>query len=334
MSARFPPMGIEAGAGYLPDQQRDLADWAAEVGRRGRSLLPGMRRNGLGTYRVSPGMSVEDLGIASVERLLDSSTIRAQDIGAVIFCHTMATNVPAAPASIPSTLASRFGMKRALTYSISQQSCASVVVALRVLRSVMWRHPGLDEALIVSADKIFCEHYRNISNYAMQSDGSMALWIRRNGLRNHIGHLAYRSEAAYYRGVDKGEELGRRFALNYPLLAHAMVREVMEREGWASDEVDAILPMNANLSAFSRVMDMLGMPRDKLHSRNIDRVGHMFASDPFLNFLDRFSDPACVGSGNAVLFASAATGSFGAVGIRNAWAGSPRADPRHDTFNH
>lgn len=318
----FPVIGIEAGVRFLPDQCYHLSHWARRVGRTGEQLMPSMLKNGLGHYHVAPSMTVEDLSCAGVARLFERCALRPQDVDLMIFCHTNTTSVMAAPSSVAALLARRFGMKRALCYSISQQSCASVMVALRVLRTLMWRHPGLQNAIVVSTDKVMSERFRNVSNYAIQSDGSMALWIRRDAEYNRLGHMSYHLDGSYYRGADKGPELTQRFALNYPILAHRMMAEVMQRAGWSGEDVDAVLPMNANLTAFSRVMDMLGLPLEKLHSENIGTVGHMFSCDPFLNFLDRFSQPQRIKTGNAILFASASSGVFSALGISRSRTGT------------
>ena len=323
----FPSLGIEAGVRYLPNQRLHLRDWVRRRGAPARALLPSMEKNGLAYFHVAPAMNIESLSIAGVARLFDTSDLHPQDVDLMIFCHTNTTSVMAAPTSVPALLAKHFGMNRALCYSISQQSCASVMCAVRLLHTLMWRHPNLHNAIVVSTDKVFGERFRNVSNYAIQSDGSMALWLRRDCPLNRLGHMSYHVDASYYRGADKGPELTQRFALNYPLVAHRMMAEVMAREGWTADAVDAVLPMNANLSAFSRVMDMLGLPREKLHSENIGAVGHMFSCDPFLNFIDRFSQPERVDTGNAILFASASTGVFCALGVSDAWTGPLESRP-------
>jgi 3-oxoacyl-[acyl-carrier-protein] synthase-3 len=323
----FPVLGIEAGARYLPPARLHLRDWARRIGKRAERLLPSMTQNGLAHYHVAPGMDIEALSCAAVQQLLESSRLQPRDVDLMIFCHTNTTSVMAAPASVPALLARHFGMDHALCWSVSQQSCASVMCALRLLRTLMWRHPAVHNALVVSTDKVFGERFRNVSNYAIQSDGSMALWVRRGCPRNRLGHMSYSVDGTYYKGADKGLELTRRFALNYPLLAYQMMLEVMQRHGWTGADVDAVLPMNANLSAFSRVMDMLGLPQHKLHSQNIGAVGHMFSCDPFLNFLDRFAQPQNVASGNAILFASASTGVFTALGVSRAWTGAPEQSP-------
>lgn len=322
-----PVFGIAAGAKYVPPTRRHLRDWAKHVGSRAHKLLPSMTRNGLAHYHVAPDMDIEALSIAGVQKLLDTSALRAQDVDLVIFCHTVTTGMMAAPSSIPALVKKHFGMNRALCHSVSQQSCASVMCALRLLRTLMWRHPDLNNVLVISTDKVYGEGYRNVSDYAIQSDGSMALWIARDWPLNRIGHMAYSVDSRYHKGSEKGPELGQRFALNYPLLARQMILNVMEHSGWSVDDVDAVLPMNANLSAFSRVMGMLQLPMDKLHSENIGVVGHMFSCDPFLNFLDRFAQAQRVHSGNAVLFASASTGVFAALGIDQSWTGRPEESP-------
>ena len=329
--AAAPAFGIAAGAWYLPPERRSLDDWAAAVEPGRAQLLPSMKANGLAHYHVAPGMSVEALCAAAVQRLLERSGRRAADIDRVIYCHTNTTSVMAPPSSIPAALIKRYGMARAIGHSVSQQNCASIVCALRLLRTLMWRDAGLREVLIVSADKVFGEASRNVSNYAIQSDGALALWISRDAALNRIGHIAYNIDGRYYRGSAKGPELTRRYGLNYALSAHHVIAEVMRESGWSADEVDAVLPMNANLTAFTKVIELLGMPAAKLHARNIGVTGHLFCCDPFINFLDRFADPAQVASGNAILFASASSGVFSAVGVTQAWAGAPDHPP---PFHH
>lgn len=319
--------GIAAGAYFLPPERRCLEDWAAAAGPAAAELIPSMKANGLAHYHVAPGVSVETLCQAAVQRLLDTSGRNAGDIDQVIFCHTNATSVMAAPASIPAALIKRFGMGRAIGYSVSQQNCASIVCALQLLRTLMWRHPRLRNVLIVSADKVFGERTRNVSNYAIQSDGALALWISRDAPLNRIGPIASHIDGRYYRGAAKGEALTRRFALNYALLAHRVIAQVIRQTGWSTAQVDAVLPMNANLSAFSRVVELLGVPASKLHAQNIGLLGHLFCCDPFLNFLDRFSDAANVSSGNAILFASSSSGVFAAVAIDRAWTGAASDAP-------
>lgn len=324
-----PAFGIAAGASYLPSERRGLDDWAARVGAPARALLPSMRANGLAHYHVAPAMNIEDLCAAAVEKLFAGQPAgAAREIGLVLYCHTNTTSVMAPPASLPATLIRRFGMTRATGHSVSQQNCASIVCALRLLRTLMWRHPHLNDVLIVSGDKVFGEASRNVSNYAIQSDGALALWIRRDAPLNRVGHIAYSIDGRYYRGSAKGPELASRYGLNYAFAAHRVISQVIERSGWQAEDVDAVLPMNANLTAFSKVIELLGLSMDKLHSRNIGAIGHIFCCDPFLNFLDRFADAGRVRSGNAILFASASSGVFCAVGVSDAWTGAPADAPR------
>lgn len=327
MPPTAPTLGLAGTASFLPEERRPLEDWARAVGPEALALVPAMKANGLASYRVAPGMDIEDLCVAAVQRLLAQSPLDPADVDLVLYCHTNTTSVMASPATIPAVLKARCGLGRAVGYSVAQQNCASIVLALRLLRTLMWRDPGLRNVVIVSADKVFGERSRNVSSYAIQSDGALALWVRRDETRNRIGPISYAIDGRYYRGSRKGPELAQRFALNYAILAHQRITEVMQAAGWERDDVDAVLPMNANLSAFSKVISLLGLPMDRLHTENIGRVGHVFCCDPFLNFMDRFSDPARIRSGNAILFASSSSGVFCAVGIDNAWTGPGERPP-------
>jgi 3-oxoacyl-[acyl-carrier-protein] synthase-3 len=183
---------------------------------------------------------------------------------------------------------------------------------------MLWRHPGLENVLIVSADKVLGERTRNVSTYAIQSDGALALWVRRAAQRNRVGHLSYYVDGQYFRGSAKGPELTAQFSLNYAFVAHRMIRETMDASGWGADDVDAIFPMNANLTAFKRVIELLEFPLEKLYSGNINAIGHVFCCDPFINFLQCFSSPAQGRKGNALLYASSSSGCFAAMAIHDA----------------
>ena len=323
-----PTIGLAGTAYFLPEERRPLESWARAVGPSALALLPTMQANGLASYRVAPDMDIEDLCVAATARLFQTSALAPRDVDLVLYCHTNTTSVMATPATIPAVLKQRFGLDRAIGYSVAQQNCACIVLALRLLRTLMWRDPTLRNVVIVSADKVFGEHSRNVSSYAIQSDGALALWVRRGETRNRVGPISYHIDGRYYRGSRKGPELAQRFALNYAILAHQMIADVMREAGWSRDDVDAVLPMNANLSAFSKVIGLLGLPLDRLHTENIGRVGHVFCCDPFINFIDRFADPARIRHGNAILFASSSSGVFCAVGIDNAWTGSGERPPR------
>jgi 3-oxoacyl-[acyl-carrier-protein] synthase III len=323
----FPQFGIAAGASFVPPIRKHLDQWAAAAGPAARKLVPTMLANGLANFHVAPDLDVEGLSCAGVQKLLESDGFAPREIDLVIFCHAGTMSTMAAPSSIPAVVMKRFGMRNAIGYSVSQQNCASIMCAVRLIRTLMWQHRTLDNVLIVSADKVFGEPYRNVGSYAIQSDGALAMLIRRDNPLNQIGQIAYSIDSRYYRGTAKSAELGQRYVLNYPLLAHRMMAEVMSKSGWQPEDVDAVLPMNANLSAFKCVMDLLGLPPQKLHSQNIGAVGHVFCCDPFANFLQRFARPDALGTGNAVLFASATSGVFCALGISHSWTGPIDSSP-------
>lgn len=311
-----PRFGIEHGASWLPPLRRHLRDWSRVVGRKAEELVDKMTTNGLGHYHVAEGLNVADIALESVANLLAESGRSPRDVDLVIYCHTINSSVLGAPTSIPALIQQRFGMTNARGFSIAQQNCSSAVCAIRLVRSLMWRHAELDNVIVVSADKVHDEAWRNISYYAIQSDGGSALWLSRGARRNVVGAITYSHDARYYQGVAKSAALSMQFSLNYAVNAHFMISQVMQQSGWSLADVEALLPMNANLTAFKQVVQMLGLPLEKLYTRNISEVGHVCCSDPIMNFLERFRrDP---GTGNAILFASSSSGIFSAIAVHAA----------------
>lgn len=169
--------------------------------------------------------------------------------------------------------------------------------------------------LVVSADKSFLESWRGLGTYAIQSDGSLALWIQRDHAHNSVHHIVTYTDSVYYQGAAKNELLGKRLATNYPMIAHSLIERVVRESGWSMSEVGAILPMNANLGALRRVIELLKIPADRVFTRNVGPVGHVFACDPFINFIDRFTARSEQSTDKAVLYFSSSSGTFASLAI-------------------
>jgi 3-oxoacyl-[acyl-carrier-protein] synthase III len=313
----IPEFGIQAGAYYLPKARRHLREWAHEV-RAPARLVEQMEANGLGYFHVGRDEAVQDFAESAVDRLIAESGLRPGDVDVVIHTHTNQTSVMASPLSVPARVKRRFGMSSATCFAVAQQNCVSLMCAIRLVRTILWRHPAFENVLVFSADKVLGERTRNVSDYAIQSDGALALWLRRGARKNRVGYLSYYIDGRYFRGSAKGPELTTQFSLNYPFVAHRMLKETMDASGWAADDVDAVCPMNANLTAFKRVIELLEFPLEKLYARNIKAIGHVFCCDPFINFLQCFSSPAQGRKGNALLYASSSSGCFAAMAIHDA----------------
>ena len=65
----LPVLAIEAGARYLPATRVHLRDWARRRGPAIQRLLPSMMQNGLAHFHMAPGMDIEALSCAGVQRL-------------------------------------------------------------------------------------------------------------------------------------------------------------------------------------------------------------------------------------------------------------------------
>ncbi|MVT37179.1 hypothetical protein GO497_07305 [Acidovorax citrulli] len=168
--------GIEAASRYLP-QQLPIQAWA-QANHADAATLATLEKQGMRNFHHAGDESVEDMAGNALQALIDSHGLDREDVDLLVFVHSLSTSTPAAPASLPARLASAFGLGRARCFALSGQNCASLLLSLRVMRSLFHAEPDLKKVLLVSADRCCGESYRTAGGITFHSDGASALPAR------------------------------------------------------------------------------------------------------------------------------------------------------------
>ena len=311
------PLGIEAMSYSFPGPRRCVADWIDEQGMPD-GLAAGLARNGASHYHSSEGLSTIDLAAAAVRQLFDEHPVEADSIDLVIFTHTLSSSVAPPPASVPEQIRRLFGLRRALAVSVAQQNCASYLASLKVVEHLFSLDPRLNRALIVSADKVVVEKQRNLSDYAMQSDGAAASLISRRTKRFLITPVVSHAEPQHYQGASRSPELMAKYSQGYALTAYRLltkVRTALANEDDATDDT-LLIPSNLNRPAFEKVADLLAIPHHRLYTDNIATRGHAFCSDAIINLTDLLRKPESL-TRDILVYASGNSGCFSAMALTN-----------------
>ncbi len=211
------------------------------------------------------------------------------------------------------------GLEHALAFTVTQQSCASGLLAIAQAGRLLAAdaaaepaEPGREPlALVLTGEKTFTRHARLIPGTSVFGEASAACLVSAHGPRNRL--LAY---ACAQRGefdlVGGGSTA--KFQREYRPALAAVIRQAVEQAGIELDDLRLILPHNVNVVTWQRLCVLLRFPLDRVVLENVAAGGHLFCSDAFVNYQtavhrgllapgDRYL-VATVGSGEGATFAA------------------------------
>ena len=306
-------LSLSAIASSLPPGTVDAHAWAH------RCNLPvahaeALMANGVQRFHDAKGSSPVTLACEAVAALLEDTGTMPARIDALIYTHTIQTSVMAPPAGTAALIQSRMGLGRALAFSVMQQNCVSPMAAIRVLRVLTVAGRPVQRAIVVCADVMGsgCDHLRAIQDLALHSDGACAMLLERDAGHDCIAALHLYTDARYFRGTDDNFQPVPDD--RYFWSAFTTMRAALRKAGINGPDLGQVLPHHVNRFGWSRLMERLCIPQERLFTANFRLLGHVFGADPFLNFL---SAPRGQPGTFSLLFSSGLAGCFGAMVIRH-----------------
>lgn len=299
-------VGIAHTAYVLPANVMNVQAWCDEQ-QWPAEQATALRANGADQFhRVQNDHTQIDLGLRAVRKLLaECPQLAAQEIDALVVCHTSPCNALPMPFTLSGILREQLGLERALAWSIAHQQCVSPIHALRVLRAMFAKHTHWRNALIVCVDTVLREDLRAIGTAGIHSDGASAMWVQRGAGARLTGLQTFNDPVAVHGILPDGRYEPND---NYLWTLISVIRRVIKDAGLKPADVRTVLPHNVNLSAWRQAMDALRLPQERLFAHNFGRIGHVFGSDAAVNVADAgvLDQP-----GHHLVFASGIGGCFG-----------------------
>lgn len=297
MHPTLPTIGI-AGVTYRLPSTALLLD---ELHAKGslRSAPDMLADFGFRQVYVAESESALELAMGAVGDLLEETGVDPEEIGVVLYAGALASSSTLAADSSPdgaafhvsnvmdlfqypvSRIQAEFGLTRATAVGVDQQACASLFSAIRIGRDMLVAEPDLRAALCVAADR-FPTHAPREMIYNVISDAACAALLRKDWPHDRIIACGHITKGAFWNISEMENEI---IAAYFPT-ARTVIHETLGRAGLELDDIDWIVPHNVSLRSWEILLGLLGLPREKLFSDNIARVGHTIASDNLLNLRD------------------------------------------------
>ncbi len=310
------PVGIVGIGSYVPPNEMTNEDWAeiVETSDEWITTKTGMKKRRI----AEPGVSTSDLAVEACKIAMDDAGLEASDIDMII----LATSSPDVPlSSTAGIVQEKLGCTDCAAFDINAV-CAGWVHALDVGSRYVGT-PGYDNVLVVGSeiysrilnweDRSTCvlfgdgagaaviskvESGRGILGSWLLSDGSgsSVIEIPAGGVRTPIPSEGFVEGMQYF-------HMDGRAVWNFAIEAFPQaVREVLERVGKTLDEVDLIIPHQANINIIEAGMKNLGLPMSKTFT-NLHKYGNTAgASVPIA--LKEAIEEGLVGPGSLIVTAA------------------------------
>ncbi len=234
-------------------------------------------RTGIKERRIAGSESLTDMAYRASLEALESAQIDPQEIDAIIF----ATLTPdlGFPASA-CLLQARLGANRAYAFDISA-ACSGFLYGLEIASSML-SSGRAKRVLLVGAEKLSqIVDWTDRSTCVLFGDGAGAVVLSSEGEGELLASVM-RSDGNYWEILYaercgyikmKGKEL---FKLAVRSMAD-VCEEVLQRAGVSTQDIDLIVPHQANIRIMQALAEKLNVPMEKVYS-NIHKYGNTSAA--------------------------------------------------------
>jgi 3-oxoacyl-[acyl-carrier-protein] synthase-3 len=185
-------------------------------------------------------------------------------------------------------------LDRADVIAVAQQGCATMFAALRTARAILETEEERSHALCVAVDVLPARAPREIL-YNVISDGACAVVLSKGSTTDRWIGFRQISRGCFWDPVERAPEI----MASYFVMGRQAIAEVLECAGVAPGDVDVVLPTGINRRSWDVMLDLTGIPRERLYTAG-ESFGHTINADSFIQ-LDRLRKSASVPAGSMVL---------------------------------
>jgi 3-oxoacyl-[acyl-carrier-protein] synthase-3 len=274
---------LESIATYLPPQRVPIEDLADRLGLSRMNVRMFQRVHGLAEIRLDPDGTLSDLLTAAVGRL---GALRGheQRVRYVIHGRSMPVAVPY-PDNPLHELCRDLGLSRAVAFTVTQQACASGLLAIALAGRLL---DACDEpealALVLTGEKTFCSDAHLIPGSTIFGEAAAACLVSAHGDRDRLLSAVTHMHGEFDGRITTRADLAADFARAYPQLLADVLFAAVAKAGLDLAEIALILPHNVNAVSWRRMCKRLDYPVEQVLLDNVPVTGHSFGADAFVNY--------------------------------------------------
>ncbi|WP_337034926.1 3-oxoacyl-[acyl-carrier-protein] synthase III C-terminal domain-containing protein [Paenibacillus illinoisensis] len=267
---------------YIPDHVVPIRELNDHLGLNHAQIKVLEKIHGLKQVREDRDGDLSGLLGRVLAQVVNSPKVSPASIKYIIYCHTIQENFPF-PMKVLQGLKQSYGLQHAIAFSLTQQNCASGLIALDVAETLLPSLEEDDHILILTGEKTFSPVVQLIPNTTVMGEAAAAVLVGKTGLGCRMVGLTNITLGQFCNVLTGSPQILKEFQEIYtPRLCEAILMAV-ERAGLVLQDIRYIVPHNVNLSSWKRVASRLSYPFERVYTSNVEEIGHCFCSDPFIN---------------------------------------------------
>ncbi|MGW4652440.1 3-oxoacyl-[acyl-carrier-protein] synthase III C-terminal domain-containing protein [Kitasatospora sp. NPDC004289] len=273
---------LEAVAVHLPPRIESIEDVGARIGLTPRQLRLFRRFHGLDQVRLDPDGTLPDLLDAAV-RALPELRGNEHRVRYLLHARGMPVVVPY-PLNPLQELAERFGLTGATAFTVTQQACATSLLAVDLAGRLLADDGDPTAlALVVAGEKTFTRDAQLVPDTSICAEASAACLVSLGGTRDRVVSYVVRQRPEFDGRLAEDPELLTRYQREYQPTMIETLQAAVDQAGLNLSEISLLLPHNVNQASWRMICRELDYPVERVVLDNVPAVGHSLAADAFVN---------------------------------------------------
>ena len=287
-----------------------FCEWAEPMGINDPTKLK-MRDYQMSRFSRSDPEGVRDLVDRVLNMAMEDNRELANSVDHLLYFHALQSSIVPPPETILDHIRSYLGVNTP-GFSISQQRCVSFHMVLQIVEQIFSNNNRINNVLVVGADILYYEEYRNMDAVAMEGDGAVACIISRSGKGTKVKSTKILTQGQYYgQKMPKNNKEESHYRATSLLAMRRLILETVDEANIKIEQIKMIIPHNGNVHYWKQLLYSLRISDCIIFNENISSVGHIYCSDMLIN-LNQVRKQKKINQGEFAIMAAVAFGrSFG-----------------------
>ncbi|MFI9007907.1 3-oxoacyl-[acyl-carrier-protein] synthase III C-terminal domain-containing protein [Actinosynnema sp. NPDC053489] len=270
---------LDAVSVYTPAFRVPIEELAGPLGLTDIQVRLFRRFHGLDRIRLDPDRSLGELLRAAVDGL---TALRGNEHRVRYVVHGRAMPVVAPyPHNPLHDLCRELGLGHALAFTVTQQSCASGLLAVELAGRLLAADGAGDSlALVLTGEKAFTRDAQLLPGTSLFGEGASACLVSADGPRDRLLSFVCAQRGEF--DAEFGEQ-SERFHREYRGSLAEVMRRAVAEAGLGFEDVRLVLPHNVNVVTWQRLCLLMDFPVERVLLSNVPDSGHLFCADAFAN---------------------------------------------------
>ncbi|MGC1497632.1 MAG: hypothetical protein WA790_17645 [Sulfitobacter sp.] len=249
----------------------------------------------------------------SAQQLVDANPELSGNVDLIVYCHAVNDVMPFSTTALEDIAHSVFDSDGAETMSITMGSCSSAIMAMQWVAGM---GDAYENVVVLTGEKCFFRLLDYAENNGLFGETTSATYLRPNskqGLQVDVTRSGAFKDVYELLGLASKEVLADYDRAFIPTMTD-LVTNTLSDAGLSPDDVNVVLPTHLSPFTFNRISTIVGIGGGRVLKQNLDKIGHCYCGDLFINTSTWLSGAAQSDQPQRVLsFAAGMTGSYAAV---------------------